>query len=170
MTIPSTGTGTTSSTLLTPHSGAADPRALARMSRDDLDALFRASVAGSIPVGQARGTAMVFPGTAVDRALQGLVRAFCWKGKVFARATHDLKNRIGPTGALLIRAKVYEGDSWFAPGTAIILDYSKTSVVAGKIRDEIRQVGPGLYLGQVYWGKRRIALFMLEFPGGGTPP
>ena len=53
-----------------------------------------------------------------------------------------------------------------ANGPAIILDYSKTSLVAGMIRDEIRQVGPGVYLGQVYWGKRRIALFMLEFPSG----
>jgi hypothetical protein len=31
------------------------------------------------------------------------------------------------------------------------------------IRDEIRQVAPGVYLGQVFWGKKRIALFMLEF-------
>jgi hypothetical protein len=154
-------------TPFTPYTGGpgVDPRALARMSRDDLDALFRASGPGPIPEGQARGTALVLPGSALDPLLQGLVRLLWWKGKVFSRATHDLKNRIGIFGTHLIRAKVYEDESWFAPGPAIILDYAKTSVVARKIRDEIRQVGPGVYLGQVYWGQKRIALFMLEFPG-----
>jgi hypothetical protein len=102
----------------------------------------------------------------VDRAISALVRALVWKGKVFSSATGDLKNRIGPLGIPLIRARVYQDQSWFAQGPAIVLDYSKTSLVARMIRDEIRQVGPGVYLGQVYWGKRRIALFMLEFPEG----
>jgi hypothetical protein len=171
MTIPTSGTPTTAAaTPLTPHTAAgADPRALERMPRDELDALFHASPAGAIPVGKSRGTAILVPGKGVDRVLQALVRAFWWKGKVFRRATGDLKNRIGPLGTLLIRAKVYEDESWFAPGRAIILDYSKTSFVARKIRDEIRQVGPGVYLGQVFWGQKRIALFMLEFPrGAGT--
>ena len=135
-------------------------------SRDELDALFRASPAGTIPVGRARGTAMVFPGSGVDRLVQELIRALIWKGKVFSPTTKDLRNLISPFGIEIIRAMVYEEGSWFSPGPAIILDYSKTSVVAGKIRDEIRQIAPGVYLGQVYWGKRRIALFMLEFPTG----
>ncbi len=165
-----TTTSSSTTTPLTPHTGAADPRALAdalaRMSRDELDAIFRAAAPGPIPVGQARGTAMIVPGTAFDRVLQALVRALWWKGKVFAPATHDLKNRIGIFGTRLIRATVYQDGSWFAPGPAIILDYSRTSRVARKIRDEIRLVGPGVYLGQVYWGTTRIALFMLEFPSG----
>jgi hypothetical protein len=141
----------------------ADPNAIARMPRSELDRLFRDSPAGPIPAGRARGTAIVLPGTAIDRAIAALVRALVWKGKVFSSATGDLKNRIGPLGTPLIRARVYEDKSWFAQGPAIILDYSKTSLVARMIRDEIRQVAPGVYLGQVYWGKKRIALFMLEF-------
>lgn len=140
-----------------------DSAAITRMSRDQLDQLFRDSPPGPIPAGQARGTAILFPGSALDRAISALVRALWWKGKVFSSGTGDLKNRIGPLGTPLIRALVYQDGSWFAQGPAIILDYSKTSLVARMIRDEIRQVGPGLYLGQVYWGKRRIALFMLEF-------
>ncbi len=98
------------------------------------------------------------------RPLSQLIRALIWKGKVFNPASGDLKNLIGPFGMHLTRAVVYEEGSWFSPGPAIILDYSRTSFVAGKIRDEIREVEPGVYLGQVYWGKTRIALFMLEFP------
>jgi hypothetical protein len=140
-----------------------DPSAIARMSRDELDRLFRDSPAGPIPAGRARGTAILLPGSAIDRAIAALVRVLVWKGKVFSSATADLKNRIGPLGTPLIRALVYEDKSWFAQGPAIILDYSKTSLVARMIRDEIRQVAPGVYLGQVFWGKKRIALFMLEF-------
>ena len=140
-----------------------DPQSLARMPRAELDRLFRASPPGPIPVGKSRGTAMLLPGSALDGLLQAVVRALIWKGKVFSPETGDLLNRIGPLGTLLIRARVYQDQSWFANGPAIILDYSKTSVVAGAVRDEIRQVGPGLYLGQIYLGKRRIGLFMLEF-------
>ena len=175
MTSPTSGTPATTpattpiATPLTPHTAAgADPRAVERMSREALDALFRDSPAGAVPVGRARGTAIILPGSPVDRVLQAVVRAVCWKGKVFRPATGDLKNRIGPLGTLLIRARVYEDESWFAPGRAVVLDYSKTSVVARKIRDEIRQVGPGVYLGQVFWGEKRIALFMLEFPREGA--
>lgn len=137
---------------------------LAQASRSELDKLFRQSPAGPIPAGKSRGTAMLMPGSWLDRVLQGLIRALFWKGKVFRPRTSDLKNRIGPFGTLLIRARVYAEKSWFADGPAVILDYSETSFVARKIRDEIREVAPGLYLGQVFWGKRRIALFMLELP------
>ena len=145
---------------------AVDARAITRMSRSELDQLFRNSPSGPIPAGQARGTAILLPGSAINGVIAELIRALIWKGKLFRTASGDLKNRIGPLGMPMIRAVVYQDKSWFAKGPAIILDYSKTSFVARMIRDEIRQVGPGLYLGQVYWGKRRIALFMLEFPPG----
>jgi hypothetical protein len=140
-----------------------DPHTLARMPRPELDQLFRRSAPGPIPAGKSRGTAMLLPGSALDSLLQLLIRAFFWKGKVFSPAAGDLLNRIGPLGNLLIRARVYPDQSWFANGPAIILDYSTTSIVARAVRDEIRQVGPGLYLGQIYLGRRRIGLFMLEF-------
>jgi hypothetical protein len=141
-----------------------DATRIARMPRDQLDKLFRSSSPGPIPAGKSRGTAILFPGSPVDGLVQGLVRALVWKGKVFSPQSGDLLNRIGPFGTLLIRARVYQEQSWFANGPAIILDYSTTSLVARVVRDEIRQVGPGLYLGQIYLGKRRIGLFMLEFP------
>ena len=32
-----------------------------------------------------------------------------------------------------------------------------------KVRDEIRLIGPNRYLGVVYWGKKRLINFALEF-------
>ncbi|HKW42022.1 MAG TPA: hypothetical protein VJN39_12300 [Gemmatimonadales bacterium] len=141
-----------------------DPRSVTRMSRVALDNFFRRSPPGPIPAGRARGTAIVFPGSAFTGILASLARALFWQGKVFTPESGDLRNLITPFGVRAIRAKVYQDESWFASGPAIILDYSQTSFVARKIRDEIRLVSQGVYLGQVYWGKRRIALFMLQFP------
>jgi hypothetical protein len=138
--------------------------ALRAAPRAELDELFRNAVPGPIPVGQTRGTAILMPGSGFDRVLQTMIRWFWWRGKIFSPQTHDLKNLVTPLGIPLIRAEVYEGESWFSKGPAVILDYSKSSFVAQKIRDEIRQVSQGLYLGQVYWGRKRIALFMLEVP------
>jgi hypothetical protein len=135
-------------------------------TRAELDDLFRSAGPGPIPEGRSRGTALIVPGSWLDGVLAAMVRLFWWKGKVFRPHSHDLKNLVTPLGIPAIRAEVYEDDSWFAEGKAIVLDYSKSSFVAHKIRDEIRWVGPGVYLGQVYWGRRRLILFMLEFPAG----
>lgn len=139
---------------------------LMAMGRDELDELFRSSPPGPIPAGRGEGQAILLPGSALDGAVAGLIRALVWKGKIFRPATEDLKNRLGPFGTPGIRARVYIDESWFSPGPAVILDYSKTSIVARMIRDEIRQVAPGLYLGQIYLWKRRIGLFTLRFPDG----
>lgn len=135
-------------------------------TKAELDEIFRDAEPGPIPRGVSRGTAIIAPGSPLDGLLAAVVRLFWWKGKIFRPGTRDLKNRISPFGIPLIRAEVYQDGSWFDDGDAIILDYSKSSLVARKIRDEIRQVGPGVYLGQVFWGKKRLILFMLEFGEG----
>jgi hypothetical protein len=63
-----------------------------------------------------------------------------------------------------IVAEVYKTASWFDNKECIVLDYSKTSLVAEHIRDEIRQIGPGIYLGIVYWDKNKTIHFALQFP------
>jgi hypothetical protein len=138
---------------------------LAAMEKPELDELFRSSPPGPIPSGRGRGTAVLLPGSAVDRLVAALIRALVWKGKIFRPETRDLKNLLSPFAVPGIRASVYEAESWFSPGPAIILDYSKTSLVARMIRDEIRQVAPGVYLGQIFVWKRRVGLFTLHFPG-----
>ena len=71
-------------------------------------------------------------------------------------------NKVSPLGVNLIVAKVYRGESWMDGKDTIIIDYSSTSLFAQKIRDEIREIEPGLYLGKVWLGKTRILDFALE--------
>jgi hypothetical protein len=142
---------------------AYDVAKLLSMSQADLDALFTQSTPGDIPDGEADGTAIVAPGTMFSPNIAKFVSIFAWQGKVFDAKKGVLKNRILPFGLNAIIAKVYKGASWLDGKECIVLDYSDTSVVAQWIRDEIRQVGPGLYLGKVYWDKTRLIDFALKF-------
>jgi hypothetical protein len=45
-----------------------------------------------------------------------------------------------------------------------VLDYSRTSLVAHWIRDEIREVAGRTYLGQVFVRGRKLLHFTLTFP------
>lgn len=139
-----------------------DAPALLQMSQEELDDLFRASPPGPIPKGVGNGEAIVLPGTPLAGALATTL-GLLWRGKVFFPKGKDLLNRILPFGVRAIRAEVYLQESWFDRREAIILDYSKTSVFAHYIRDEIREVAPNLYLGIVYWGHTKTINFALEF-------
>ena len=135
---------------------------LLSLSQAELDELYANSPVGEIPSGDTQGTAIVKP-TWFGKVAAPLARLLCWQGKVFNPVGKDLKNKVTPFGIRSIRAMVYVGDSWMVKGQqAIVIDYSKTSFVAQKIRDEIRQVGPGLYLGKVFWGRKHVLDFCLS--------
>jgi len=136
---------------------------LLKMSQTDLDELFTKSAAGDIPEGDAEGTAIIAPGTTYSAEIASLINHFAWQGKTFDSKKGVLKNRILPFGLHAILAKVYKGPSWLDGKECIVLDYSETSMLAHWIRDEIRQIGPGLYLGKVYWEKKRLIDFALRF-------
>ena len=133
------------------------------MSKEELDELFRRAEPGPIPVGEGQGTVIFEPDTAIAETAAKLAHLIAWKGKVFDPVKGELRNEVGPFGDLAIRAKVYLDTSWFDGKPAIILDYSKTSLVAQWIRDEIREIAPGLYLGIVYWDDNKILNFSLHF-------
>ena len=134
-----------------------------RMTQPQLDELFSASPTGDIPDGEGKGTAIIAAGTGVTPEIAAFINHFAWQGKIFDAKAGLLKNKILPFGVAAIVARVYKGESWFDRKECIVLDYSETSLVAGWIRDEIRMVQPGLYLGQVFGGRTRLFHFALQF-------
>ena len=136
---------------------------LMTMSQLELDDLFKASPAGELPNGPAKGTAIIAPGTAYTSNIAEMINHFGWQGKVFNAEKGVLKNKILAFGLEAVIAKVYKGTSWIDDKECIVLDYSDTSLLAHWIRDEIRMIGPGFYLGKVYWGKKRLIDFCLQF-------
>ena len=133
------------------------------MSQEEIDELFRASPAGEIPRGEGRGTVIVAPGSEFAEIAAKVVHFIAWQGKIFDPEKGELLNEVSPLHLDRIRAKVYKDASWFDQKECIVLDYSKTSTVAGWIRDEIRQLEPGTYLGKVYGDKKPLIHFALQF-------
>ncbi len=140
-----------------------DAAKLMSMTQAQLDDLFKASPAGDIPNGPAKGTAIIAPGTAYTANIAEIINHFGWQGKVFDNQKGVLKNKILAFGLEAVVAKVYKGSSWLDGKECIVLDYSETSLLAHWVRDEIRLIGPGFYLGKVYWSKTRLIDFCLQF-------
>jgi hypothetical protein len=134
------------------------------MPASELDSLFSSSPAGPIPKGEARGTVLVESGTELSGPAAKLVHLLVWQGKVFDPDKGELRNEILPFGIKAVRAAVYKEASWFDGKETIVLDYSKTSLIAHWVRDEIREVAQGVYLGLVYWERDRVLHFALDFP------
>src|SRR5437870_8895711 len=142
---------------------------LTRLSQWELDDLFRTSPMGDIPDGDAQGIAIVATeGPEVEGPILWFARWLAWRGKVVDRPRATLLNKVGPFGWHLVRASVYVAPSWFDNQPAIILDYSKTSLIARSVRDEIREVSPGTYLGMVFVGRTKTINFVLQFANAGA--
>ncbi|WP_212843686.1 hypothetical protein [Catellatospora sp. IY07-71] len=140
-----------------------DADRLLTMSQNELDDLFRQSPTGGFPQGEGTGTVIVAPGTTASATAAKLIHRFAWQGKVFDPERSELLNRVSPIGVRAVRAKVYRGTSLFDGRESIVLDYSRTSLIAHWIRDEMRLVSPSVYLGIVFWDNAKIFNFTLTF-------
>lgn len=141
----------------------ANPSTLIAATKPELAKLFSSGRAGEIPDGRGRGTVLLGTGGLAARVAAGLSYALAWRGKVVNARTARLLNILTPLQIEAIEAMIYKQDSWYDGGPCIVLDYSKTSFVARRIRDEIREIAPGVYLGIVFWGRRHVLDFALDF-------
>ena len=115
-----------------------------------------------------RGTAIV-AGSLTSRWLARLARVFAWQGKVFDMFAPNsdagvLINKVTFFSLTFIVAKVYRDASWMDGKPTIVIDYSRTSFFFKPVRDEIREIEPGVFLGKVWWGKNRVLDFALAPP------
>lgn len=134
-------------------------------TREELDDIYRQAKPGQIPTGDTQGTA-ILAGSIFAKCVAFLAALFAWQGKVFDLFCPGgdaglLVNKITPFSLTFIVAKVYRDSSWLDQKETIVIDYSRTSFFAKKIRDEIREVEPGVYLGKVWWGQKRVLDFAL---------
>jgi hypothetical protein len=148
----------------TPERETLGARGLLRLSPAELDALF-ASGSPSAPPGRVDGTIVLAPGTPLAEPLaRSLGRV--WYGKVFDHATGELRNRVGRDGErLAARARFAVGPSRTDGRPAVILDYSQSDARwLAPVRDELREITPGLYLGVTYVRRRQVGRFALHPP------
>jgi hypothetical protein len=100
-----------------------------------------------MPHGFARGR-VVYP--CQDRLgnLKSRIARVLWRGKDFCATEQMLVNRW--LGLRAIEATVSYGPSWLDGKPSLILDYSGTSRIWADVRDEMREVCPGVYVGAMY--------------------
>ena len=120
---------------------------LARLSWAELECIYRQAEPGRIPHGFAAGRVVYCQDTFLAGAKSGLSHVL-WRGKHFCAEEGTLVNQWCLLRA--IHARVSPGPSWLDGKPAIILDYSCTSRVWSDVRDEMREVSPGVYLGAMY--------------------
>jgi hypothetical protein len=142
---------------------ASDPASLIGATMSQLGELFRSARVGPIPNGHGRGTVLLGTGGLPARLAAAVSYALLWRGKVVNARKGRLKNLISALSIPAIAAAVYEQNSWYDGKPCIVLDYSKTSIVAHLVRDEIREIAPGVYLGLVFLGRRHVLDFTLDF-------
>jgi hypothetical protein len=135
---------------------------LLRAPQAELDTLFARSDAGPVPDGEYRGTLILPLDPGMLRGAVALVGSLAWRGKVFDAGAQRVTNRVLPFGARAVTAEVRSGPSRLDGRECIVLDYARTSLIARGVRDELRLLRPGLYLGQAHWHGLRVAAFALE--------
>ena len=140
------------------------PSDLLNMSQAEIDELYKQGSVGEIPDGDGKGIAIIAAGTILVKVLALISKLFFWQGKFFYREQKFFLNKIAPFGIRAFKGEIYKGDGRFCEGEAIILDYSQTSFIFKKVKEEMREIAPGLYLAQVYVGEKRVSNFTLEFP------
>ena len=74
-----------------------------KMSQAELDELFSSGEVGEIPNGEAKGTAIIAPGTAYNNAIAQAINFFAWQGKIFDAESGTLKNEVRDRAASLPR-------------------------------------------------------------------
>jgi hypothetical protein len=130
------------------------------MSWEELERLYRQSEPGTLPVGYARGRAIYCPEASLSATRSTLTRLL-WHGKHFCAADGTLVNQW--CGFKAIRAAVSYGPSWLDGGPSIIMDYGGMSRVWADVRDEVREVAPGLYLGVMFLRREPQAKLKMFF-------
>lgn len=125
---------------------------LVRMSNADLTALYMTSSPGSVPSGFTPGRSIKNPGSR-RAVLNSRATLLVWQGKIF-RDDGTMINRVFGVGRA-IPAEVYVGHSLLDGQPSLIFDYSKSRLWPD-VRDEVREVSPGLYLGIMYRGRGQM--------------
>jgi hypothetical protein len=133
---------------------------LTHLSWPELERLYREADAGPIPTGYTAGKAIYCP-CQPFAGLHSRITGALWHGKVFDNSDCSLVNQW--SGFRAIKARVSYGPSCLDDKPSILMDYSETSLIWADVRDEVREVAPGLYLGRMYRRKQCGMQFQFFF-------
>lgn len=139
------------------------PQQLIRMDACQLQEVYRNGKMCATPCGAVKGWAILSAGKPISVPRTYLTRLM-WQGKEFSCDGTMMINRA--FGTKMVQAQVFPDTSWFDGQPTLAFDYQCTSKLFGKVRDEVREICPGTYLGLTYirknCGPELVAYFVLE--------
>lgn len=109
------------------------------------DEQFRNGTVGCMPCGKTSGTVLYADGHFPK--LKARMQGTAWKGKDF-HGDGTFTNRW--IGFEAISTTVTTGTSWFDGQPCIVMEYPPNAPVFGGVRDELREISPGTWLGRNY--------------------
>jgi len=136
------------------------PEQLVRMTRAELECQYRNGRFAPWPTGFSKGRPIWTPGSRLAMPAARLTRPL-WQGKI-NRGDGTMVNRI--LGLRLFDAEVSVGPSWLDGGISQIMDYGPTTKLFADVRDEAREVSPGVFLCITYLRKcpqPKLAMFFV---------
>jgi hypothetical protein len=113
---------------------------------EQLQQIFAGGCSGSTPCGCVRGEVLYLAHT---RAAKMKVRManVVWKGKCFEEDGSFINQW---AGFKALHSVACEGPSWFDGKPCMVMEYPKGTPVFANMRDELRQVGPCLWMGMFF--------------------
>jgi hypothetical protein len=110
------------------------------------ESLFRQGTIGCGPLGPTRGAVLDADGPhpRAKARLQGVV----WKGKTFHDDGTFTNHWLG--GVRAVSAGVCVEPSWLDGRPCLVMEYAPDAPVFGGVRDELREIAPGVWLGRSY--------------------
>jgi hypothetical protein len=119
---------------------------LQRLGERELECLYAQTEAAPPLVGYVRGRVLILAGGRFPHTrakLFGLV----WKGKHFDEEGCFINQW---AGFRALQSNATYGESWYDGRPCLVLEYPAGTPLFADLRDEVRQVGPGLYLIRAY--------------------
>ncbi|MFN4260401.1 MAG: hypothetical protein ACK4RK_13990 [Gemmataceae bacterium] len=140
-------------------------RDLRRMSNAQLDCLFTQAPLGSLPVGKVRGHIINLQGRRIPIVAE-VASMVSWRGKQF-QPNGCFVNRF--TGGIrAVRSCATIKDSWYDSKPCYSLEYREGTPFFGNVRDEVRELCPGSYLGRAYevHSRKHLGYILMDFKPG----
>lgn len=115
------------------------------LSLEDLDHFFAQAPGKSCPLGFARGCILVTQ--AHHPKIRVRVASATWEGKCFAEDGTFINQW---RGFKAIHSQAVCGSSWCDGGPCVVLEYPPGTPLFANIHEEVREVGPGVFLVRAY--------------------
>lgn len=120
---------------------------LRQTSPGEWESLFREGIPESTPAGSTRGS-VLYADDALFPRWKARLQGTMWKGKVFHGDGTFTNRWVGGVRAGTVATAVEP--SWLDGQPSLVARYSPSALVFRNVRDELRQVSPGVWLGRSY--------------------